>query len=288
MSHRHAPKKHQALTFIHHYKQHRPPSIWKYVKAAKLAAELEQRIEDPSCIKQHGSSWCGPAAVCSSLAGDDPLAYAKMVVHLVRHGHATIHAGVFNVASLYTNAELRHYAFADTKIESADWVPLATLRESVRHDKNHSLKWYFSHGTFPNDITRLYRDMGYTRIYDHTSELNLTGPHAYQYVQQVNAFFHHNYRITMRINADLLSPSTQDNNKGVARALVTHNHWVDLIAPIRCEPPHGPESRVSLEVFSWGKETKGAKVKGLLVPEKGTLTLAAFASNYFGFVAAKY
>jgi hypothetical protein len=278
-----------AVDFVADYRSDPGPNLWPHVHPNELADELEQRIHDPNSIAQRHSPWCGPAAVCRSLAADAPKVYAHMIINLVRFGRATVHHGELASNTFHTNAEMRAYPFQKVKIAAADWVPLVTLRASARHAGKHPLKWLYHHGTKPDDIVRFYQTLGYSKIHDQTSEFPLQALDAFELVNRTNHRLGHHYRVTLRINADMLAPDDEQENASLPGAFATHNHWVDLLSPIVVHgSPQNPKSPVSLKVFSWGKGETGAAWMGFRILEASNLTFEEFASDFFGFVCAKY
>jgi hypothetical protein len=278
-----------AVDFVAGYRRNPGPNLWAHVRPNDLADQLEQRIYDPNSIAQHLSPWCGPAAVCRSLAADAPIAYAQMVVNLVRFGRADIRHGHHSGHTLQTSAEMRGHPFHQTKIAAADWVSLVALRASAQHSNKHSVKWLYHHGTQPKDVVKFYKELGYSEIHDHTSEFPLRGHDALELINRGNHRLRRHYRVTLRINADMLAPEYVQENASLPGAFATHNHFVDLLSPITiCGSHHNLKSPVSLKVFSWGKGEAGAAWMGFRIMEASNLSFEEFASDFFGFVCAKY
>ena len=285
-------KQEHALEAIHHYAKHHGTNLWSHIHPSHLVKSLEERVRHPNTINQRGSSWCGPAAVCVAMATEAPTTYAHMIIQLVQHGRATVHHGRLTGHTLKASPELRAYPFAKSKIVDADWIPMSTLRESLKSNKKHDTAWFFKHGTFPADVMEFYRDLGYSHLADHTSEWNMLAAGTFDYglsvIQSANHLIRTNHRITMRINADMLDGGKQGANAKLPPQSVRHNHWVDLISPIHVggtphhghNPRHGPNTPVNLTVFSWGNE--------MPVPQIPPMTLREFAANFFGFISAKY
>jgi hypothetical protein len=146
---------------------------------------------------------------------------------------------------------MRAYPFQKVKIAAVDWITLVTLRASARHASKQPLKWLYHHGTQPEDIVRFYQELGYSKIHDHTSEFPLRGQDAYELVKQANDRLDRDYRVTLRINADMLAPDGVQTNATLPGAFAVHNHFVDLLSPIVVHGPvQNPKSPVSLKSLS--------------------------------------
>lgn len=278
---------HEALKAIHHYahdlKNHSKTKKWHYVDLHRLVHQLETRVKSPDTVNQRKSLWCGPAAVCASMLKEAPTTYVNMVIDLVQHAQATVHHGRLKAHTLKASYELRNYQFPKN-IADADWVPMATLRESLKSTSPHDTNWFFHHGTYPQDVMMFYQDLGYTKLEDYTSGNNMlvegTLDDGLPVVDRANHLYRTKYRITMFINDDMLDGAKQGSNAKLPPQTVRRNHWVDLISPILVTSPRGPDSSIGLKVFSWGYE--------MAVPQDPPMTLREFASNFFGFIAAKY
>lgn len=272
-----------ALKTLKGYEENPGHSMWPHVDRFALIRQLEDRVRTPSHINQKNTGWCGPAAVLESMATDAPNTYVKMVLDLLHHGHATVHHGHLSTIKLTTTATLRHYAFGGTQVASADWVPLSTIRESVKYAHNHSQAWYVKNGTYPADLVRFYRELGYSQVHNHTSVHNFVGPLENQATHHLNNHFGHGFRVSMFINDDLLYEHRQNNNVDKHPTSVKRNHYVDLISQIAIQYKHPIEhSLVAMHIFSWGSGDQYS------IPFHRKLTLKAFASNFFGFVGARY
>jgi hypothetical protein len=279
MTHHTQHGKKSALEKIADYENQKPANLWLHVKPAHLAGQLKKLVEDPDRIKQQNSSWCGPAAFLNSFARDAPALYVKLVLDLVVHGRADLHRGHHPGVSLHPVKDILTYNFHKTKIEDADWVPLASLRDSLRPSHKHFNDKWLKKGTYPEDIQRYYHETGYREIHNLTSDTSLNGPHAIRFASYANEFLHKHYRVTKRIQADILHynrSAGSDNPQGWKDP--RHNHWVDLVKPIQwLGPKEDLKTVVSFNVFSWGRRNFQVNV-----------TAGDFYNHYFGFVCAKY
>ncbi len=263
MSSNHKAKAHAVIAA---YREH-PVCFWRHVDPERLIEQLEDRVDHPNHIAQQASSWCGPAAFLRSFARDDPAAYARLIIDLVRHRKATFHAGPHSAVVLHPHTDITGHDYTQTGIADADWVGLAALRDKIRHPKSPLLE-LINKGTYPDDIVKYYTDFGYDDVSDWTSERSLGAESA----RGANHYLKDRYKVTLRIHDNMLYEDKKKVNGG------RHDHWVDLIGHFHW---HGDSSRkdtpVSLTVFSWGREVH---VHGITAEE--------CFNNYYGFVCAKY
>src|SRR5947209_2068179 len=82
-----------AMAAIKEYHDDPGDNLWMHVHPKKLANQLEARVRHPHAINQRQSHWCGPAAVCATMAHHAPTTYVRMIIDLVRHGKATVRHG---------------------------------------------------------------------------------------------------------------------------------------------------------------------------------------------------
>ena len=284
----HPAKLKNALHLIDQFLHKPPKGVWSGVHPANLANDLKIRVQKPNSIAQQGSMWCGPASVCASFAADSPVDYAKMVLDLYSTGRAVVSAGLrtFPAKVFLASHELRTYVFQGTHISSADWIPLATLRESLDPaNKLAPTAIYFNQGTLNPDVVKFYKEMGYFIVIDEMIGA-MKSDRALQLIQQASSLRKQYYRVSMGINDDMLSPdaSVRARNSVSLRnnqfARISSNHWVELLTPIEITG-FGNNATVRFIVFSWGSEQT-------VPPAGAVMTLEHFTSNFFGFVAAKY
>ena len=91
---------------------------------ADVASGLKARLADPDIIHQRESPYCGPACTIRAICKDDPDAYAKAATDLFDNG-----VGKVKDLEIKPGSELIKSA-AKMKMNEADWLMLATLRDT--------------------------------------------------------------------------------------------------------------------------------------------------------------
>ena len=90
----------------------------------KLVADLHERIAKPHITNQLYTPLCGPAAFMYCIAKDRPNDYLRYVLDLVTTGTGKLGGLIVTPSAACRNADL------EGKIAPADWVALASLRDS--------------------------------------------------------------------------------------------------------------------------------------------------------------
>jgi hypothetical protein len=238
------------------------PGTFTHLIRADVAKGLTARVDQPSLINQAASSLCGPSALLLNLATRDPLAYVKFVIALYERGEA--HVGQLQVKP---GKDLRSYD-PRGKIEAADWIGLASLRDSEN--------WFFDYQsvddefpgiTLPSHLEGWFKKIGFSKV---VNETNLVFGKAESSIREADRLYHDDYWVCLFINANLLSGADQGAGS------TTPDHWVVLQSKVDIAA-----GVISFDVYTWGDGHRH-------VPSSPPLSLAAFARNYYGYVAAKY
>jgi hypothetical protein len=114
-----------ALAEIDTFEKSAAPGVWETLNKATIVAEMRSRVNDPFQINQGGQPFCGPAAVLFELVRKQPLRYVRICQSLFEMGY-------FQAASQWISApeDLRKASRGDLRMGQADWLVLATLRQS--------------------------------------------------------------------------------------------------------------------------------------------------------------
>jgi hypothetical protein len=236
--------------------------VFAHVQRGDVARGLSARLDQPSLISQEQSSLCGPAALVFNLATHDPLAYARYVVDLYERGTA-------DVRRLHVKAggDLRAYD-PTGKIDPADWIALASLRDSENFFFDYqSVDDEFAGITLPSDLESWFKKIGYRQVVNDT---NLISDKDEANIREANRLYKDDYWVCLFINDKLLSAKTQNSGS------MTASHWVVLTSEVALSG-----GTIAFDVFTWGDGHRH-------VPESGTLTVGHFKDDYYGYVAAKY
>jgi len=236
--------------------------VFPHILRAEVAQGLDARIDLPTLVSQEQSSLCGPSALVVNLATHDPIAYVRYVVDLFERGEADIQR-----LHVTAGSDLRAYD-PSGKIQPADWIAVASLRDSENYFFDYqSVDNEFAGITLPGDLTSWFEKIGYRNVFNET---NLLSSKDEKNLRQADLLFRDDYWVCLFINADLLSAATQTDGS------MFPNHWVVQTGPLSLAG-----GTVSLDIFTWGQGR-------FHVPSGRPITLAAFLKDYYGYVAAKY
>jgi hypothetical protein len=242
---------------------------------ATIAAELAERVMDPTKINQGNVDVCVPAALAYDIAKTRPEDYVKAVTELFDNGQTTL-----GKWKLTPNEDLKRYALPkDAEIGEADWIIMASVRDSEN--------WFFDYSSVKaagGTTNREYKDMlskaGFTDIQDDNND---SVHEDADNLKKADELYSKNYQVALRIDAAALRSSLSFAGKS--------NHRVVLASNIRTTFS-ALSSPVSMDVFTWGgKET--LPHPGLLADDERScrvvpMTLEQFLNYYYGYTAAKY
>jgi hypothetical protein len=269
-------------------------NLWKGMDRSRVANGALARIEDPDTINQREATLCGPAAFVHAIALDSPVDYANAIVHLFEDGRATL-GGRGKTLVLKPSSDLLNYQLpATSEMLQADWIILASLRDSER--------WFFSYSsvtdrgsTTPGELADWFEKAGYSDVREQTSAVFAP---LFSWAQEASDLFRKGYKVCLNINTHVLYTEHQNESSWKA------GHFVGLASPItindqtiapfqacyyegrhrECSTLGGgydwDASTVSLKVFTWGELRN--------VPESGTLSARSFMKSFYGYVAGKY
>jgi hypothetical protein len=256
----------------------RPPPPFLYMSRDQVAAGALKRIANPTLINQGQAGLCGPAAFLEIVATTDPESYAQAIVDLFEKGSARIgHGG--KSYKLEPGADLRHYQLPTTaKIDQADWIILASLRDS---DFLHNFIEFASYdndvaaGTMVGRLAKWFRETGYQDVRDATNIMSSADlPNA----NEANNLLNKGFNVVLSINDNMLYSDLQDKGSGA-------NHFVVLLTPIQVVT-----GNVSFTVFTWGEQRSipSNKTSQDVLVKPLPLSTSSFLKNYYGYVAGKF
>jgi hypothetical protein len=273
----------------------RSGGLWKSLDRAKVAAGALARIGNPDAINQGEAKVCVPAALIHAVAQDAPQDYAQAIVDLYEQGRACL-GGRAQCMGLKPSSELINYALpATAKIEPADWILMASIRDSENWFRTYSSVTDKGGGN-PRELASWLTDAGYTDVRNRTSGrfLSTLGFWA----NEADDLYAKGYKVILRVNAQMLYYASQDDDSRDG------NHVVGLASRITFNEKYHPAtqacyyegrhrecttlaptydwdaSTISFKVFTWGQVRD--------VPEAGTLSMKSFMGNFYGYVAGKY
>lgn len=251
------------------------------IPAVDLARQLTARLQSPSRIDQGTSSLCGPAVFLYSLAKAKPMAYAKLVMDLYKTGKGSI-----GNLQIQPGRDCRSFDPAMSGVEGADWIGLASLRDSensVFDYQNPSNQ--FAGITLPSRVASWFRKAGWGKV---GNETNLVFDESRKNFLEACRRFSTGETVCLFIGAKLLG--AQIGWKGKVPA----DHWVvmdsspmlgsvRLIGPIALTGQKGDPGAQPLEfsVYTWG--SSGVSINARRAT---AVSLDTFLDFYYGFVSA--
>jgi len=236
--------------------------VFTHLARGDVANGLLARVDHPDLIAQAGSSLCGPAAVTFNLARRDPVVYVAFVIALYEKGEAHLRQ-----LKVKPGQDLRAYD-PQGKINPADWIALASLRDSDNWFFDYqSVDNEFAGITLPSHLEAWFKKIGFSTV---VNETNLVFDKGEANLREAARLYKDDYWVCLFINAQLLYAADQTSGSFVP------NHWVVLQSDVTFSG-----TAVAFDVYTWGDGKRH-------VPGSPPLSVADFLKNYYGYVAAKY
>lgn len=231
---------------------------------SEVGVGLLARIANPGLFRQGSASLCGPAALLFNIATDSPGEYAKFGIELFEKGTSKIWR-----LNIKPGADMRNYQPPAGSIHHADWLTMASIRDSENFLLNYdSVEDEIQGATTAGGMADWFRKSGYRDVADHTVLLD-HGSITYKTIEHANRLLK-DHRVVLLINGNMLEAANQTKSGTIA-----DRHWVVLREPI-----DRSGGNVKATVFSWGEgEYK--------IPQGAPLSESDFFKNFFGFVSAK-
>ena len=239
------------------------------IPRAQVADGLAERVKDPSKINQGAAQLCGPAALLYSVAQDSPEAYTQFGIDLFEKGEGRLKELVVTPGD-----DLLRAVPKNGSIDMADWVTLASLRDSENwfgfsySDTNQAAAGI----TWPNEFEKWFTKIGYTKVINKASKWSTQNRLNAEEASRL--YDDDDYHVVLLLNHKLL---TQRGHRTYEHSVATPpTHYVVLRSKIQFAPT------VKFDVYTWGQ-------RRVQVPHLGeAMTLDEFLGNYFGFVACKH
>ena len=225
------------------------------IKRGDVEMGLQERLKDPKKIHQRNTSLCGCASLFYCLATSKPDLYAQYVVELYLNGKSTIGS-----LTVEPGEDCRKYGATRTSgIDPADWVALASLRDSENDAFDYQSPSNEAGGiTMPGDLLDWFKDVGFGKD---TNDTNLVFTKGIGTLRDANKKFGLKQNVCLFISAKLLNDPTNDT--------MTADHWVVLQAPVT-----ETGGKVSTEVYTWGS------LRTIDLPA------STFCKNFYGYISA--
>jgi hypothetical protein len=257
-------KQREAADAVCDFLQREGVTYFPQLQRDEIGISLLLRIAKPSLMDQNPASVCGPADLLFTVASDDPRRYAWFAIDLFEKGRASI--GRFLIVP---GSGVRSYAPAPGAMDQADWMTMASIRDSenafLAYD---TVDKEFAGITLPGTLADWFSRAGYSDVQEETNLYFTKGTGT---IDDANHLFAKGYRIALFINAHMLTGPTQSNSS----VLETPDHWVVLRSPI-----DQSGGKVRLKIFTWGNGD-------YQIPQGDPLSVNDFLGNFYGYVAAK-
>lgn len=254
------------------------------VSSQSMVNQLLKRIKNPYLIDQGYSSLCGPNVIMRCLAETRPIEYVSYVLDLYEFGEARIGNLVVKPSLACLNASNKRVGSDKSSIIAADWIALASLRDSENGIFDYqSTNDQVSGITLPSTIEHWFKKIGYNNVVNRTNLFWDKGIDTLVKAQKAYASGHH---VCLFINSKLVSLPFS--------TMLTPNHWVVLSDNIKVDGkalhtiPNDElddldEKQIEVKVSTWGQ--RQLKLDKRNAASK--ITADEFTDYFFGYVAAK-
>ncbi len=232
-----------------------------------FAITLSERRMSPGLINQSNASLCGPASLMYIVANDNPDLYEQYATDLYETGKAKL-------GSLEVSPGEDCRAYDPTgKISAADWVALASLRDSENAIFDYDEADDALAGiTLPGQLSDWLESAGYHHVSNETNLYFTKGEDDFRHAAQLLS---QGYRVCLFI--DMNGVSSGGNHRGRLRQIfTTANHWVVLKSVTQLT-----QHSVQFTIYTWGNDNHS-------VPNSAvTMSMDYWLQNFYGYVAGK-
>lgn len=237
----------EALAALTAFAQSSQPGVWPHLDKADIVKEMRSHLRNPYTVNQGPQPFCGPASVLFELIRKFPLRYVELC-------HSLYETGGFHSTTKFiqTSEALRQASKDIPSMGPADWMVLATLRESEN----------LIFPVEPNAPEIIRNLAGMTKSWE------MLG-----WVREILGYDHADYLHTyvLRDLTALRKAQAVIDRGGVAFGLITANsllsknppkvttpnHWVALVGNIEIQKGtfgRHDSGQVSFDVFTWAKQ----------------------------------
>lgn len=241
-----ADEKTAAIAALKAFQDADVPGLWPHLDKGAIVEEMRLRLHHPFKVNQGQQPFCGPAAILFELIRKFPLRYVNLCRSLYETGGFPA-----QTQFIQTSENLRQASQGNLRMGPADWMVLATLRESenllfpvepnapeiVRNLAGMTKSW---------EMKGWVREiLGYSRVeYFHTYVLrDLTALQKSQTVLDQGGV-----ALGLITAADLLG---QEKSR-----ITVPNHWVAIVGNVNIQKGtfgRHDSGHVSFDVFTWAK-----------------------------------
>lgn len=241
---------------------------FKNIPRDELVRTVQERKRDASLINQSGTSLCGAASLMFLTAKHRSGQYAEFVTELYENGKAQL--GQLEIAPGQGCKDFNPTG----KITAADWVALASVRDSENMILDYDDPSDEAAGiTLPSTLASWLEKAGFQGVINDT---NLYFTKGEEELKRADQLFRSGCEVCLFVNADGLSerPSVRSN---LSQMSTTPNHWVVLTSNIKIA-----NESAEFTVFTWGQGAR--RVPYMPMTE---FSLEMWLQNFYGYVACK-
>ncbi|NER79937.1 MAG: hypothetical protein F6K42_10205 [Leptolyngbya sp. SIO1D8] len=222
------------------------PGVWPHLDKAVIIREMRSRIHNPFNVNQGQQPFCGPASILFELIRKFPLKYVNLCQSLYE-------TGGFEAKNrpIQTSDALQQASQGNLRMGPADWMVLATLRESEN----------LLFPVEPNAPEIIRNLAGMTKSW----EMKGWVTEILEYPQ-----VHYMHTYVLRDLAALRKAQEVLDQGGVAFGLITAegllskdqplitvpNHWIALVGNVQIQKGNfwqHDSGHVTFDIFTWAK-----------------------------------
>lgn len=241
---------------------------FKNIPRDELVRTVEERKRNASLISQRGTSLCGAASLMFLTAQHKSGQYADFVTDLYENGKARL-----GELEITPGQGCKDFNPAG-KIAAADWVALASIRDSENVILDYDDPSDEAAGiTIPSTLASWLEKSGFQSVINNTNLYLTKGEEDLKSADQLKRS---GYKVCLFVNADGLSKTPSVRNSVFQMATIP-NHWIVLTSNITID-----KESVKFTVFSWGRGDRPVP----FVPMKES-SLEMWLQNFYGYVACK-
>ncbi|RZM79866.1 hypothetical protein DYY88_11635 [Leptolyngbya iicbica LK] len=220
--------------------------VWPHLDKAEIISEMRSRLHSPFRVNQGQQPFCGPASILFELIRKFPLRYVELCQSLYETGGFQA-----QTRQIQASGALRQASQGELRMGPADWMVLATLRESenflfpVEPNAPELVRNLAGMTKFWEMKGWVREILGYSRVeYFHTYVLRDLA--ALKKSQQI-----------LDQGGVALGLVTAENLLGQEKSRITvPNHWIALVGNVDIQKGtfwQHDSGHVSFDVFTWAK-----------------------------------
>lgn len=239
------------------------PQAFPNIPREALIRTLKERLVDPSQIKQESSSLCGPTCLMYLIATHRPSMYQQFVMNLYEYGEANLGA-----LRIVPGEDCKNYN-PGTAIAAADWVSLASIRDSENSVFDYDdIGDEFPGITMPNHLEGWFEKVGFTEVRNETNVLFTKGASNWN---EAVGLFQSGCQVCLFIKAHGI-----DNIEAGILQRIFPGHWVVLTSV-----QSNDANDIRFTVFTWGERFHEVPYRN------APLTLDDWLGYYYGYVSCR-